>query len=99
MQSPPRVTAFRVRWQTLAIGSAKPWAVIPRTRSRPIACRDDSCQRDFTRGSGYQRKAELLACAEISVGHGARQGAHAQDITLALGHRQGATRIQQVEGM
>src|SRR5690606_36108664 len=45
------------------------------------------------------REAELLALGVVGLGHGLGQGAHAQDVALALGHRDGAARVQQVEGV
>src|SRR5699024_7329590 len=42
-------------------------------------------------------KAEFFALRHVRLRHGARQGAHAQNVALALGDADGATRVQQVE--
>ena len=46
-----------------------------------------------------QREAERLAALVVRLRHRARERAHAQDVALPLGHRDGAARIEQVEGV
>ena len=43
------------------------------------------------------REAERLAAGVVRLGHAAGQGAHAQDVALALGHRNRLAGIEQVE--
>src|SRR5688572_16078853 len=50
-------------------------------------------------GMRQHREAEPLARLVVGLGHGTRQRAHAADIRLALGDRDRAARIQQVEGV
>src|ERR1700754_4760028 len=45
------------------------------------------------------REAEFLALCHIGFGDAAGQCAHAQDVALALGHADRASRIKQVEGV
>src|SRR5688500_12948501 len=45
------------------------------------------------------REAETLARFEIRLRHRARERAHAADVSGALGHRDGAARVEQVEGV
>src|SRR5690606_17334029 len=52
-----------------------------------------------SRAGLQSREAELLALGVVGLGHGLGQGAHAQDVALALGYRDGAARVQQVERM
>src|SRR5690606_11071056 len=93
-------------WQRPRPAAAGPWGEAPRRTARQAGSawsyRSCSCGGFFDLldpRARCQRKAQALAAVVIALRHGARQGADAADVGGALGHGNGAARVQQVEGV
>src|SRR5690606_27888827 len=72
---------------------------VPSSISRGRICASMENVRSVRGGALEAREAELLALRVVGAGHRLRQGAHPQDVALALGDADGAAGVQQVEGV